>query len=229
MDAWMAKLKKTELFADVPETVLPALIALGRVQEYARGQFLIVPRQQVAKIGILLSGKLRLLHLFPNGDDCLMSTIWPCQTVGADLVCTKTQLAPYHVDAAAPSRVFYLPIEVLTRPGQLPEPVRQGCLLRLLDILSNDNMRREYRLAILARKSLRERILVYLTMQAQRRQRATFSIPFTREEMASFLCVNRSALSHELSLMRQEGLIDFHKNSFTLCRWPETHEEGNYD
>lgn len=34
--------------------------------------------------------------------------------------------------------------------------------------------------------------------------------------MADFLCVNRSALSHELSRMEREGLIRFHKNQFTL-------------
>ena len=51
----------------------------------------------------------------------------------------------------------------------------------------------------------------------------------TREELADFLCVNRSALSHELSKMAAEGLIAFHRNEFTLleagealCTWRET-------
>lgn len=219
MQSIAAKLQKTELFAAVPEEQLQALAALGRVQEYARGQFLIVPQQRVDTIGVVLSGKLRLLHLFPDGDDCLMSNIWPGQLLGADLICTRTRLAPYHVDAAAPSQLLYLPGELLTCPGTLPEPVRLDCLNRLLTLISHDNMRKEYRLAILARKSLRERIWVYLTMQADRRQSASFTIPFSRDEMASFLCVNRSALSHELSLMRQEGLIEFSKNRFTLPGW----------
>lgn len=77
-------------------------------------------------------------------------------------------------------------------------------------------MKKEYRLTIMAQKGLRERILVYLTMQANKRGTNSFTIPFSREELASFLCVNRSALSHELSLMQQEGLIRFHKNEFTL-------------
>jgi len=73
-----------------------------------------------------------------------------------------------------------------------------------------------YRFAILSRKGLRERIETYLTMQASRRQTQTFTIPFSREELAAFLCVNRSTLSHELSKMQQEGLISFRKNEFTL-------------
>ena len=86
----------------------------------------------------------------------------------------------------------------------------------LLTILSDGNLRKHYRLAILAQRGLRDRVLVYLTMQAERRGTPTFRIPFSREELAAFLCVNRSALSHELSRMEAEGLIRFRKNEFTL-------------
>ena len=89
-------------------------------------------------------------------------------------------------------------------------------LNRLLTLISHENMRKEYRLAILSQKGLRERILTYLSMQSARLGKTTFSSPFSREELAAFLCVNRSALSHELSLMEREGLIQFRKNVFTL-------------
>ena len=53
-------------------------------------------------------------------------------------------------------------------------------------------------------------------MQAERRGTSRFQVPFSREEMAAFLCVNRSALSHELSRMEAEGLIAFRKQEFIL-------------
>ena len=40
----------------------------------------------------------------------------------------------------------------------------------------------------------------------------------SREQLAQYLCVNRSALSNELSKMKREGLIDFHKDQFTLLK-----------
>ena len=88
----------------------------------------------------------------------------------------------------------------------------------VLTLISQENMKKEYRFAILSRKGLRERILTYLSMQSSKRHTNTVVIPFSREEMASYLCVNRSALSHELSQMQQEELIQFRKNTFTLCR-----------
>ena len=100
--------------------------------------------------------------------------------------------------------------------GALSGEARTILWRNLLTILSDGNLRKHYRLAILAQRGLRDRVLVYLTMQAERRGTQTFRIPFSREELAAFLCVNRSALSHELSRMEAEGLIRFRKNEFTL-------------
>jgi Mn-dependent DtxR family transcriptional regulator len=43
-----------------------------------------------------------------------------------------------------------------------------------------------------------------------------FSIPFSRQELADYLGVDRSALSGELSKMQRDGLIEFRKSDFTL-------------
>lgn len=214
-----AALQKNDLFSPLPAAVLREdILPHGHWQTVPKGQAVIVPQQRVDRLSVLLTGRVHILHLFPSGQYSLTSVLTPGKVLGADLVCTRTQLAPYHALAALTTQLFSLPIDLFSRPGLLGEDCRLTVLQRLLTLVSQENMRKEYRLAILAQRGLRERILVYLSMQADRRQTNTFTIPFSREEMASFLCVNRSALSHELSLMQQEGLITFHKNHFTLLR-----------
>ena len=38
----------------------------------------------------------------------------------------------------------------------------------------------------------------------------------SREQMAQYLCVNRSALSNELNKMKREKIIDFEKDKFRI-------------
>ena len=116
----------------------------------------------------------------------------------------------------SPARIFFLQADLLLQAGTLPEDCRQEVLHQLLTLISQENMKKEYRLAILSQRGLRDRIMTYLTMQADKRGSRKIKIPFSRDELASFLCVNRSALSHELSLMQQEGIIRFRKNEFEL-------------
>lgn len=213
-------LQKTELFPDVPLNIVQReIIPHGHLQEYEKGQFLITPQQKVDQFGIVLAGKVHTLHIFADGSESLMNSAAVGEFTGVDLVCTRSQISPYYAVAATNSRLFFLPIHIFTYQAFLSEEVRFGVLEKLLTLISNENMKKEYRLAILSQKGLRERIVTFLTMQANRLQKRTFLISFSREEMASYLCVNRSVLSHELSMMQQEGLISFHKNEFALHGW----------
>lgn len=215
-------LQKSELFRDAPDAILEReVLPHGRMQEYSKDQFLIEPKQKIDQIGMVVSGKIQVLHLFANGSHSLMSVIAPGSFVGADLICTHSGLSPYHARAAVSASIFWLPSALLNTPGLLNEELRVCCLENMLTLISQENMKKEYRLAILSQSGLRERILTYLSMQASRRRKDSFTIPFNREEMAAFLCVNRSALSHELSKLQQEGLISFRKNAFTLHRRSE--------
>lgn len=219
MEPLMKELNQTNLFSGFPEPILTRQVLPHRqIQEYQKGQFLISPQQRVSRFGIVLTGKVQIMHIFPEGNYSLMTVLTAGDLLGADLICTHSQLSPYYAVAAGAARILYLPGDLILKPGDLEEPWRIEVLSRLAAWISNENMKKEYRLAILSQKGLRERIITYLTMQAVRRQKTDFSISFSREELAAFLCVNRSALSHELSLMEQEGLLTFRKNHFTLHR-----------
>lgn len=217
MEHLLEALQGTELFSDIPEEILTNYVLPHRqVQDYPKGLFPISPQQRVSRFGIVLSGKIHLMHIFMEGGYSLMSDLNPGEILGADLIFTRTQLSPYHAMAAADTRVVYFPALLVTQPGMLPETWRTELLQRLTTWISTMNMKKEYRLAILSQNGLRERITTYLTMQAARRQKTAFTISYSREELAAFLCVNRSALSHELSRMQSEGLITFRKNYFRL-------------
>ena len=217
MKDYLDLLASSRLFENVPrELIRDEILPRGRVTAYPKGSAVILPGDRVTDVRILLSGKIRPVYYAENGDEDRKFPIFPPKAVGIDLICTRTKLSPYLAGAAEPSEIFSFPSELLLEPGQLPEEMRQTCIRNLLLILSHVNMQNEYRLAILTQNGLRDRILVYLRMQANKAGSRTFSIPFSREEMASFLRVNRSALSHELSLMRADGILDFRKNEFTL-------------
>lgn len=217
MDKYTDIILSNRLFENVPrEVILSSILPHGRITGFAPGESLFMPQDRVSSIHILLSGKMKLIFYMENGELDIKNLIFPPRLIGVDLICTRTQLSPYQACADEPCEVFSFPAGLILRPGAMPENERLTCINNLLLIISHINMQNEYRLAILTRSGLRDRIMVYLTMQANKARSDTFTVPFSRDEMASFLRVNRSALSHELSLMRSEGIIDFSKNRFSL-------------
>lgn len=87
---------------------------------------------------------------------------------------------------------------------------------RLLQIFARKNVFLTGRIDHLSRRTLRDKLLSYLHEQAQLSDSAYFSIALNRQELADYLAADRSALSAVLGKLKKEGLIDYHKNQFTL-------------
>ena len=68
----------------------------------------------------------------------------------------------------------------------------------------------------LSRKTIRDKLLTYLSEEALKNGKKTFMIPFNRKELAEYLSVDRSALSNEISKLQKEGFITSNKRQFTI-------------
>ena len=86
----------------------------------------------------------------------------------------------------------------------------------LLGELAEKNLRFGEKLTHMGQRTTRGKLLSYLSAEAQRLGRYEFDIPFSRQQLADYLAVERSGLSLELGKMRREGLLDFQKNHFVL-------------
>lgn len=135
------------------------------------GEEIIAPQRRIDWFAVVLEGRVQILNLFANGSSSLMDILKPSYVLGADLICTESRVSPYYAVADSPCRIFAFPSDVLLAEGALPDPIRARIWQRLITLLSHENMRKHYRLAILSQHGLRDRILVYLTMQAGKRQR----------------------------------------------------------
>ena len=86
----------------------------------------------------------------------------------------------------------------------------------MIRLIAEKNIRLIEKTEIIAKKTLREKIMTYLPLQSQRCGITYFEITLDRTALADYLCADRSALSRELARMKDEGLIDYHKSTFRL-------------
>ena len=91
-------------------------------------------------------------------------------------------------------------------------------LRRLVTDLAGKNLRLNEKLTHMSQPTTRDKVLSYLS--AQSGGRAEFDIPFSRQQLADYLGVDRSGLSAQLSRLRREGVLTFRKNRFRLLDRP---------
>ena len=87
-------------------------------------------------------------------------------------------------------------------------------LIALIEAVSLKYAELQKRTRCLTCSTLREKIFTYLSDFAAEKEQ--FEIPLDRNALAAYLFCDRSALCRELSKMKKDGIIDFHKNRFRI-------------
>lgn len=188
------------------------------VKLYGKGEFLFYEGDIVDQIGVILSGEVAIVKLYPDGAEHLLQKLKEGYMTGIEIACTEKKVSPYSTCSLSDVKILKIPYQYIEEEGTIEEKQRLKLQNKILKFIASENIRKYYKINILSSRSLRERILLYLEVQSRKRQSLCFEIPFDRAQFANYLCVNRSALSKELSKMQEAGLIRYHKNKFEILR-----------
>ena len=199
MENYLPLLQSTSLFAGISAGELrPLLSELGAcIRSYGRGEALVQAGAPSRRVGVVLTGSIEAYRPAPGGARIPITHMGPGGVFG-DVLGGSSLDSPVTVVASAPCEVLLFPYEKLLQPDG--SAARQRLLQNLV------------------MKTLRAKVCAYLLSEAEQQGSMTFTIPFSRIQLADYLNCDRSALSRELSLMQRDGLLDTYRSSFKLLQ-----------
>lgn len=208
------------LFREMSREKIDSILGLlkVRIKSYQKNEIVISEESEVREVGILLSGEMCKVRYFSDGTEQMVQKLQKSYMVGLEIAASMKKTSPYSMYASQPSEVFWFPVRCLEEPGILEEADRIHLYQRIVYFLANEDIRKYRKIEILSSGSVREKIEKYLCIQKIRHQSNEFDIDFNREELANYLGLNRSVLSHELKNMEKDGLLTVRKNHFVLHR-----------
>ena len=169
-------------------------------------------------VGTVIEGSVNMYKQDIWGNRTLLSYMQTGEVFGETF--SFSEITPEHEGVffvtASPSLILFLPASRILHPCTNSCPFHHQLSKNMFAMISAKNRRLMERIEVSSQGSVREKILAYLSMEAQRQGKASFRLPLRRTEMAEYLCINRSAMSRELTALKNEGVIDFDKDYFTL-------------
>lgn len=219
MKEYFKILAKCPLFFQFDESMIAAFLSESdaKTQNYDKGAALILHGDAPRQIGILLSGSVQIRQTDYEGNSVLLHQILPGMLFGEAFVCAH-QPFTVSVSAAKDSTVLWIDYQKIQGGFQNQSQTAAYVLSNLLKFLAEKNIFFTERIRHLSKRSLRAKILSYLSRQSALQKSLSFSIPLNRQELADYLAADRSALSAVLSKLQNEGVLTFHKNHFTLIK-----------
>ena len=189
-----------------------------QVKTFAPKEVIAHAGERSTSIGVVIDGAVLARNIDSDGDTLLLDVNGRSEAFGADILWATGNITNYTVCALNTCQVLMVGIDkIIHAEGALCE-LRTRVVENLFSVMTEKNRKMEEHLRLVALKSLRSRLELFLKAQAQKFNSSMFTVPISRQEMADHLHADRAALSRELSRMKAEGLIDYHRNSFRLLR-----------
>ena len=213
----IALLADHALFRGMSEDSIRSALVLLRAERrfLRRGETLRASYEKPDRFGIVLSGQIQAYADDAEGERMIFSTVGKGESFGEALCFLRRNESPVWLFAPEPSEVLLLSLSAFSGAGE-----KDGALLRELkdrftSVLAARTLEMNRRIQILSKKSIRKKLLTLFSFYSQKAG-DFFTLPLNREDMASYIGSDRSALSRELSRMKKEGVIDYYGKSFRV-------------
>lgn len=211
-------LKKCPLFNNIDGANLISMLNCfnASVKTYSKKETIIAEGEVAKYIGILLKGSAQIINIDYFGNRSIVSNIEQSEMFGESFACAEVKATPINVVANEDCEVLLIDCNRIMHPCSNGCSFHQQIIFNLMKIMAVKNIMFHQKIEITSKRSTREKLLTYLTVQAKKCGNNSFDIPFDRQELADYLQVDRSGLSAEISKMRNEGILKSRKNHFEL-------------
>lgn len=220
MEDTIRYLSETPLFRGIQPQELAALLDRlgGKRTAYPKQAVILLESQPVHSIGVVLSGTVQVVKEDFLGSRTIVGEFSRGDLFAESYACVPTDHLPVTVISVTECEVLWLDYRRIAGAGSSALDSHTRLIGNMLSIFARKNILLNRKIEHLSKRTTREKLLSYLGEQSALQGGDEFDLPFNRQELADYLCVDRSALSSELGKLQKEGFLRFRRNHFALVR-----------
>lgn len=223
MIQYLSVLKSTQLFFGLSEEEISSLLSClnANLKHFKKGEYVFSQGERLGDVTILVEGSLYIQKDDYWGNRSILGQVAPGEMFGESYVAPQSTPLLHDVIATEDSAVMFFDVKRILTTCSSACRFHTLVVQNMFFAISEKNRALVQKIGHMSKRTTREKLLSYLSEQAKKQQSSQFTIPFNRQQLADFLSVDRSAMSGELCKLRDEGLLSFKKNQFTLCKTKE--------
>lgn len=218
MEKYYNQIKNSPIFFGLSNEELENILKCfnARIKEYQPDEYIIRQGDLISNIYLILEGTTNIEKDSYWGRRIIISQLGINDNIALSFVASKNIEASIDAIAITKTKILILSYKKCTSMCQNACDKHKLLISNLFEILSKENIELIQKIENISQKTIRDKLLTYLSNEAKKNKSNIFEIPFNRQDLADYLNIDRSAMSFELSKMQKEGFIKFDKNKFML-------------
>lgn len=218
MEKYLPVLRCSPFFTGLTDDEILSLLRCIHAVRTARprGSYLFRAGDTTEVMGLVLTGSVLILQEDLWGHRNILSRCAAGDFFGEPYAATPGAVLNISVTAESDCEILFLPVSRLlcTCPSACDH--HQKLIRNLVGVLAEKILRFNEKITHISKRTTRDKLLSYLSAESLRQGSLSFDIPFDRQQLADYLCVERAAMSTELSKLQKEGLLRTSHKHFEL-------------
>jgi CRP-like cAMP-binding protein len=218
MKNYLESVKLSTLFHNIEIDEINKILCCfnSSIKSYKKEEIILLAGDKISLLGIVVEGAVQVIKEDYFGNKTILTELCVGEIFGETFCFANIEKAPVTVVGVTNCKVVFIDCHKIFTTCCASCNFHTKLIENMLNLLSNKNIMLNKKIEVLSKRTTREKLMAYFTQIMDKSNSTSFSIPFTRNELADFLCVNRSALSRELCNMQDEGILEFKLNDFTV-------------
>ena len=206
------------LFRDIQPQELDAMLGcIGyHIGCFRKGDIVAFEEENIRHIGIIISGTVDMVKEDLWGNKTMLVRMGRDELFGETFACGEDNLSVVTFLVSEDAKILFIPFDRVMHSCTMACRFHHRLIENMVSVIAGKNRDLMRKVEVVSKRTIREKLLTYLSIQAQTQNSRYLEIPLGRVELAEYLCVDRSALTRELTKMKEDGLIDYDRNCFRI-------------
>jgi len=217
-DKFLDAIESSSLFAQISRNDIEYIyqVLKAKIRSYKSDETIYSYGDKIASVYLILEGDIIFVREDIWGNSDILTKIDKGQSFGMVYAFSSQKKSDMKAVTKKGCTLMIIPIDTIYKPFSEKHDLQERLIKNVIKTLCDKSIFLTEKLTHTSQRKLRDKIIAYLSYESIRNNSNSFYIPYSRQQLAEYLFVDRSALSNELSKLQKEGIISFRKNYFTI-------------
>lgn len=216
-------LEKNDFFSCLNSEQISSIISKVKytVKTYEKDAVIAMEDEECNSLGLILDGQVEVQRIYLSGKHIVLKRMTAGEVFGEAIIFSKINKYPATIISISKSNVAFIKKEDIIQLCILEESILKNFISLLSDkifILNN-------KIKNISFKTVKQKVINYILEQMHEQKSSTIVLKANKEQISALIGIPRPSLSRELMKLRDEGIIDFDKNTITICNIDSLEEE----
>ena len=214
------ELKNTKIFSSASEFECQAMMFCfkTRFKTFNKNSYIVSQGDPIEDLVLIVKGGARVEHIDSLGDISIITKMKHGDIYGLESGYAGDTVYKDSVIATEKTLVLFMNKHRVLNPCANRCRRHDIVSKHLMQIVAETNIGLMEKLRHMSKKNIRDKLLSYFNSLSKKAGSNYFELPFNKTELANYLSVDRSAMSTELTKMKEDGLVDYEKKQFHLIK-----------